>query len=123
MILVDSSVWIDHLRQSDAELQKLLAKDQVLCHPLVIGEVALGSIKEREIMLRGLHRLYKVSVARDSEVLHLIAHQQLFGAGIGYVDAHLLAAVRMTPEALLWTRDRRLYRAAEKLQIAFDAAS
>lgn len=108
MILVDTSVWIDHLRHGDVELMKLLNAGQVLTHRSVIGELALGSLQNRNVVLSALQNLPQVTVASDDEVLHFIETHALFGTGIGYIDAHLLAAVRLSPGALLWTRDKRL---------------
>jgi len=118
MILVDTSVWIDHLRSGDAMLAALLERGQVLAHPFVIGELGLGSLRQREVVLEALQDLPRATVATDTEVLHFIASHTLFGLGIGYVDAHLLAAVQLTPGASLWTRDKRLHTAAEKLGVA-----
>ena len=108
MILVDTSVWIDHLRHGDVELTRLLNTCQVLTHRLVIGELALGGFQNRIIVLSPLQTLPQVTVASDEEVLHFIETHTLFGTGIGYIDAHLLAAVRLSPGVLLWTRDKRL---------------
>ena len=115
MILVDTSVWVDHLRESDEALAGLLEAGNVLAHPFVIGELALGNIPRRDLVLRALHDLPQASVATDREVLHLVDQHLLFGLGIGYLDAHLLAAVLLTAGAGLWTRDRRLERAADRL--------
>lgn len=117
MILVDTSVWVDHLRHSDQRLAALLESDQVLVHPHVLGELALGQLRQREA-LSDLMDLPFANVASDEEVLHLIERETLFGIGIGYVDAHLLASTRLTVDATFWTRDRRLLVAAEKLLIA-----
>ncbi|PVX29729.1 type II toxin-antitoxin system VapC family toxin [Sphingomonas pokkalii] len=123
MILVDSSVWIDHLRSRDAALAELLLRGQVLAHPFVIGELALGSLRQREEIIGALLDLPKAIVAEDAEVLALIARETLYGRGIGYIDAHLLASVRLTPDALLWSRDRRLHDAAGRLGIALSSGS
>ena len=118
MILADTSVWVDHLRAGDRALAQLLDAGQVLAHPFVIGELALSRLRQREIVLDALQDLPQASVAGDEEVLRFIEQRKLFALGIGYVDAHLLAAVRLTPAALLWTRDRRLAAAAERLSLA-----
>ena len=115
MILVDTSVWVDHLRRGHEALAGLLEAGNVLAHPFVIGELALGNIPRRDLVLRALHDLPQASVATDREVLHLVDQHLLFGLGIGYIDAHLLAAVLLTAGAGLWTRDRRLERAADHL--------
>jgi len=108
VILVDTSIWIDHFRTGDSKLTALLQDSQVLAHPWVIGELALGHLSRRSEILRLLHNLPQATVATDAEVLTLIDHRQLFGIGIGYVDAHLLAATMLTTGARLWTRDKRL---------------
>ena len=118
MILVDTSVWIDHWRRRDEILTSLLEQGAVLAHPFVIGELALGSMPRRDFVLNSLRRLPRTSVARDEEVMRLVDREALFGIGIGYIDAHLLAATRLTPGATFWTRDRRLAAAAEKLSLA-----
>lgn len=98
MILVDTSIWIDHLRTGDPELGDLLREGQVLGHPWVTGELAVGNLSRREEILGLLHNLPQATVATDDEVLAFIDHRQLFGLGIGYVDAHLLAATACRPE-------------------------
>ncbi len=108
MILVDTSVWIDHLRREHATLTELLNQGRVLTHPFVIGELALGNLKNRETVLHALQLLPQANVANSLEVLQFIQQQSLFGLGIGYVDSHLMAAVRLTPGSLLWTFDKRL---------------
>ncbi|QBC31026.1 type II toxin-antitoxin system VapC family toxin [Pandoraea sp. XY-2] len=118
MILVDTSVWIDHLRAGDATLVRLLETGRVLAHPYVIGELALGSLKNRDVVVSTLGDLPRVTVATDDEVLRFIGEQTLFGLGIGYVDAHLLAATRLTPGATIWTRDKRLAATVERLSLA-----
>jgi predicted nucleic acid-binding protein len=120
MILADTSVWIDHLRKGDAGLRRLLERGQVLSHPFVIGELAMGSLKQRDVVLSALQDLAKTAVAQEDEVLHFISQRALFGSGIGYFDAHLLAAVQLTPDALLWTRDKRLHEIAARLSLAVE---
>ena len=120
MILVDTSVWIDHLKGSDPVLADLLGKGRVLAHSFVTGEFALGSLHQRRTVLESLQDLPQATVASDDEVMMLIEREQLYGLGIGFVDAHLLAAVRLTPGALLWTRDRRLRQAAMRLELSAD---
>lgn len=118
MILVDTSIWVDHLRKADSALSGLLNRSQVLTHPFVIGEVALGNLQQREVVIGALRNLPTSTVAGDDEVLQFIDTHALAGLGIGYVDAHLLAAARLTPGASVWTRDRRLAGVAEKLSLA-----
>jgi predicted nucleic acid-binding protein len=115
LILVDTSVWIDHLRSGDEALGSLLESGAVLTHPFVIGELALGSFRNRELVLESLRALPRATVANDDEVLAFIGRWKLFGVGIGYVDAHLLAAVRLTSGARLWARDKRLAAVADGL--------
>ena len=118
MILVDTSIWIDHLRQRDERLSGLLNQGQVLAHPFVIGELALGNLQNRGAILAALQDLPQTPVATDGEALGFIQENFLYGMGIGYIDAHLLAAVRLMPGAMLWTRDKRLLAAATKLGLA-----
>jgi predicted nucleic acid-binding protein len=107
MILVDTSVWIDHLRRGDEELSLLLDEGQVLVHPFVIGEVACGSLKRRADIVGHLQRLPRAPVATEAEVLHLLEREELHGRGLGWVDLHLLASARLAAVPLL-TRDRAL---------------
>jgi predicted nucleic acid-binding protein len=118
VILIDTSIWIDHLRKNEAGMRRMLATGQVLCHPLVIGELAMGSFKRRDLLLRELSDLPRAKVAEDDEVLQFVSRYALFGSGIGYIDAHLLAAVRLMPGTLLWTRDKRLSEIANKLGLS-----
>lgn len=118
MILVDSSVWIDHLRKSNVRLESLLAADQVQTHALVVGELALGSIRNRTEFLDALARLPFTVQAFEGEVLSLVEQKQLFVRGIGYTDAHLLTSTLLTPGTWLWTLDRRLGDVAGELGIA-----
>lgn len=108
MILVDTSIWIDHFRTGDPRLVGLLEDGHVLAHPWVTGELALGHLSRRDEILGLLHNLPQATVATDAEVLTLIDNQHLFGLGVGYVDAHLLAATMLSTDARLWTRDKRL---------------
>ena len=118
MILADTSIWVDHLRAGDNQLGELLDSGRVLGHPFVTGELALGHLRQRDLILRSLMELPQAVVASDHEVLQLINQEQMFARGIGYVDAHLIAAVRLTPEAWLWTRDTRLHAAAVGVGLA-----
>jgi predicted nucleic acid-binding protein len=117
VILADTSIWVEHLREGDAELEKLLEHGQILTHPFVIGEIALGSLRRRDFILGALRGLPRTAVATDEEVMHLIEERALHSLGIGYVDAHLVAAAKLTPGTLLWTRDQRLRAACEKLRL------
>lgn len=105
MILVDTSIWIDHLRRGDTALAELLGRGQVLGHSAVLGEIALGQLAHRRDVLGLLGNLPQATVAAPAEVLTLIESRQLFGLGIGYVDAHLITATLLTgADATLWTR-------------------
>ena len=115
MILVDTSVWIDHLRHGDSTLVKLLNAGQVLVHPFVIGEIALGSLRQRDLILDTLTDMPRAKIATDEEVLALINQSNLYGIGIGYIDAHLLASTRLTPGTQLWTRDKSLRTVADQV--------
>jgi predicted nucleic acid-binding protein len=117
VILVDTSIWIDHLRGGDAALADLLDRGMVLTHPFVIGELAMGALRQREIVLGDLQKLPQATAAKDGEVLRFIDQQAIHGRGIGYVDAHLLAAVRLSG-ASLWTRDKKLAAVARALSLA-----
>jgi predicted nucleic acid-binding protein len=117
MILVDTSIWIDHLRKGDERLVRLLDRGEVAMHPFVVGELLLGNVKITR-MIDDLNALPKASVASDAEVLKFIAERKLPGTGIGYVDAHLLAATVLTPETAIWTRDKRLLVVASSLSLA-----
>lgn len=122
MILVDSSVWIDHLRAGELALVELLNTGQVLAHPFIVGELACGNLSNREAVLSLLQDLPSVPIATDEEVLFFIGRHGLMGRGIGYVDAHLLSAVSLAGTARLWTRDKRLCAIAKSLSLAFEAA-
>ena len=120
MILVDTSIWIDHLRRGDALLEMRLTAALVLCHPFVVGELALGNLRQRKQVLPALSNLPQANIATEDEVLGLIDRQGLHGRGLGLVDVHLLAAARLTPGCTLWTRDRRLARAAQAMGLSTD---
>jgi predicted nucleic acid-binding protein len=118
VILVDTSVWIEHLRSASAIFSELLGDGEVLVHPFVLGELALGNLRRRDAFLSDLRDLPQATVATDEEVISLIGRQTLFGRGIGYVDAHLLAAAQLTSGTKLWTHDRRLQAIAAQLGLA-----
>lgn len=123
MILVDTSIWIDHLRQSCEGLAQLLGAGQVFAHPYVIGELALGSLQNRDAVLGALQNIPQAPVATDNEVFHFIETNALYGIGIGYIDVHLLVAARLSPGTMLWTRDKRLLDASARLGLAFSVAA
>ena len=118
MVLVDTSVWVGHLRAGDARLVAKLTKAEVACHPLVIGELACGHLRQRQLILRLLRELPRVTVADDDEVLDFIEAERLMGRGLGIVDVQLLAAARLS-RMPLWTTDRRLAVAAADLGLAY----
>lgn len=119
MILVDSSVWIDHLRKTSPPLVALLRQGVVLSHPFVIGELACGSLAQRDAVLGLLAALPQAPVAEDAEVLGMLQARRLWVRGLGWVDVHLLAATHLA-SAKLWTRDRRLRERAAELGIAHE---
>ncbi|WP_353203724.1 type II toxin-antitoxin system VapC family toxin, partial [Sphingomonas sp.] len=116
MLLVDTGIWIDHLRSGDAVLGRVLLAGNVLGHPMVTGELAMGSLADRIGFLTLLQRLPQAVRVSDAEVLALVERGTLFSRGLGFVDAHLLAATLLTPDARLWTRDKRLADAAAELR-------
>jgi predicted nucleic acid-binding protein len=117
MILVDTSVWIDHLRMGNDGLEALLSRNTVLMHPLVLGELACGNLANRSSVLKLLADLPEAQEAQHHEVLYFIEKNRLMGQGIGYVDAHLLAATALSAPAKLWTLDRSLQAAAQVLEL------
>lgn len=120
MILVDTSIWIDHLRSGDTRLAELLDRSEVLAHAFVIGELACGNLRGRHEILGLLHDLPQSPIASPSEALHFIERHQLMGRGIGYIDIHLLAAAALADSVLLWTNDKRLKKVATGMKLAFD---
>jgi len=119
VILVDTSVWVDHLRAGEQELADMLGAGMALTHPFVIGELALGNLRQREIVLDALSDLPHAVVATDAEVRHFIDRYALFGRGVGYIDVHLLASVRLTAGTELWTNDKRLRGVAAQWGLAY----
>jgi predicted nucleic acid-binding protein len=120
MILVDTSVWIDHLHRSDRMLVDLLLADEVCIHPLVIEEVALGSIARRDDVLATLAGLQSVAAVSHDRVLSVVTEHELWGKGLSAVDAHLLGSVLRSEDGVrLWTRDKKLAAAAEELGVGY----
>ena len=117
MILVDTSVWVEHLRHGLPRLATLLQAGEVLIHPWVIGELACGNLRNRHQVLELLQGLPTATVASDAEVLLLIEGDRMMGRGIGYIDAHLLASARLS-HCRLWTQDRRLAAVAQEQGLA-----
>ena len=118
MILVDTSVWVDHLRRRDAALAGALEAGEVLTHPFVIGELACGHLQRRGELLGLLAALPAAPVATQAEALAYIERHALGGRGIGFLDVHLLAATSLAGDAKLWTRDKRLAAVAASLNLA-----
>lgn len=119
-ILVDTNVWIDHLRTTEPVLVDLLERDQVCVHQSVITELALGNLKDRSIFLKALERLMIVRNVDDQGVRYFIQERRLWGRGLSAVDAAILASVVVTPGMSLWTRDKRLRQAARDADVLAD---
>lgn len=119
MILADSSIWIEHFRTGNEHLVSLLAYRRVSCHPLIAGELAVGNIRARRDALSILDELATPLIASNEEVRQFIELHTLFGRGCGFIDLHLLLSVRFTPDALLWTRDKRLHGVAKEMSVAY----
>lgn len=119
MILVDSEICVDHIRQKMPRLIRFLEDGEGLFHPFVVGEIALGSLRDRQLVLESLSSLPQAPLADHGEVLFLVEERRLFSLGIGYVDLHLVASCLLLPGTLLWTRDRRLKAAARQLGIGY----
>jgi hypothetical protein len=120
MILVDSSVWIDHFRGKENSLRVHLEREEVLMHPFVMGEIACGNLKNRNYVLAMMANLPSAVTATDREALEFIEQRSLYGRGLGYIDIHLLAATALTPDALMWSLDSRLQRVAEEMEMAHE---
>lgn len=116
-LLADTSIWIDHLRRADAELAEALRRRVVVTHPMVIGEIAMGSIADRTAVLTAMLQLRQALPAEHAEVRDLVERHRLFGTGLGLIDAHLLASTLLTPDTFLWTRDKKLADAAAMLGV------
>jgi hypothetical protein len=115
-MLVDTSVWVEHLRRGDPTLSALLSRGEVECHPFVVGELALGALRRRSEILALLQKLPHVRMASHDEALTFVDRHRLAGSGIGWVDAHLLASTALD-RTQLWTRDRRLSDVARGLNV------
>lgn len=114
MILIDTSIWIDHLRGAEDLLAPLLHQDNVCTHAMIIGELACGNLANRKEILELLNGLPRLASATDAEVLQFMEQHRLMGRGIGYIDAHLLSAAAMH-RIVLWTRDKKLQEIAQEL--------
>jgi predicted nucleic acid-binding protein len=120
VILVDTSVWIDHLRSGEPALATALEGGRVMMHPFVLGELACGNLQNRREVLRLLNALPAAPTATDPEALDFIERRALMGRGLGYIDVHLLASTALAAAARMWTRDRRLAAVAAELELVFD---
>ncbi|CAB3724635.1 type II toxin-antitoxin system VapC family toxin [Achromobacter kerstersii] len=121
MILVDTSIWVDHLGAArEPRLEQLLNNEYVLMHPFIVGELALGSLGKRDMVLGAMTLLPQAVRASHDEAIHFLHAERLFGKGIGYVDLHLLASTRLTPGASLWTKDKRLRSVAVALNLSVE---
>ncbi len=118
MVLVDTSVWIDHFRKSNQRLIRILENQLVVVHPFIIGELALGSIKNRSDVLNMLGSLPSTPVVREYDILQMIEDRRLFASGIGYTDAHILASALIASDIRIWTHDKRLHTISENLGVA-----
>jgi len=118
MVLVDTSVWIDHLKKGNSPLEKLLLDIEVICHPFIIGELACGNLKNRTEILSFLHALPVAPTLEHDEILYFIESKKLMGMGIGLVDVHLLASAHLA-HAPLWTKDKKLRNASDNLGISY----
>ena len=119
MVLVDTSVWVNHLRRGDARLEALLLDGEVVCHPFVIGELACGNIKNRTEILTLLQALPKAPTIDLAEYLYFVEQNQLNGIGIGFVDVHLIASALLIGISF-WTNDRKLKQAARELNVLYE---
>ena len=117
MILADTSIWIDHFRSENKEVRKLLDHGQIVIHPFIVAELALGSLRDRSKTLALLDLLPRLRVAQLSEVRQMIEARSLYSRGIGLTDAHLIAAIFLNPSTLLWTKDIQLRNVCEALRI------
>lgn len=117
MILADTSVWIDHLRSGNREMRHQLAQGRIVIHPLIVAELALGSLRDRAKALALLDLLPQVKVAQLHEVRHMIESRRLYSLGVGLVDVQLIASIFINPPTLLWTKDKPLRKVAEALGI------
>ncbi len=122
MILVDTSVWVNHLRQGNPQLSQALADGAVLMHPFVVGELACGNLRSRPKVLSDLQRLPAATAADHDEVLGFLEQHRLFGSGITWMDAHLLASARLS-HCRLWTLDAHLSAAAAKFHLGYSATN
>jgi hypothetical protein len=117
LILADTSIWVDHFRSENVEMRRQLDNRRIAMHPLVVGELALGSLRDRTRTLSYLDLLPRAPMAQLSEVRQMIESRSLYSQGIGLTDAYLIASIFLDPSMLLWTKDKRLRSTAETLGI------
>ena len=118
MILVDTSIWVSHLRQSSRQLEKLLMNAEVMCHPFIIGELACGNLKNRDEIISLLQSLPMAPAVEFDEFLFFIDRNHMVGQGVGFVDVHLLASAQLAG-VLLWTAEKKLKSSADQLELTF----
>ena len=118
MVLVDTSVWVSHLRHGNEDLQELLHDGEVVCHPFIVGELACGNLKNRQEILTYLQSLPMTILAEDEEVLKFIVVHQMMGKGLGYIDVHLIASALLT-DIFLWTFDKTLDTFSKKIGLSY----
>jgi predicted nucleic acid-binding protein len=118
MVLVDTSVWVAHLRDGTIGLEELLGEGDVVCHPFIVGELACGNLKNRSEVLSLLQALPMAVLAEHEEVIQFIENQRLMGKGLGYIDVHLLASANLM-EVQLWTLDKRLNEVSSRMGLAY----
>lgn len=123
MILVDSSVWVDHLRRHESNLAGALESGLVLCHPFVIGELACGNLRQRNVVVESLAQLPTAPVATHHEAISFLDRHALAGCGVGWIDVHLLASAALASSGRLWTRDKRLAALAAQLGLGYVEAA
>jgi hypothetical protein len=123
VILVDTSVWVDHLRSGDPVLAELLQQSRVIMHPMVLGELACGNLQNRQQLLQLWQQLESLQVVSHDEALYFVEQNGLMGKGIGYVDVHLLASAAIAAGVKLWTRDKRLAQVAADLRYAWEESA
>lgn len=121
MVIVDTSIWIDHFRRGRSSLVTLLDDSMAFIHPFVVGELACGNLANRKEIIGLLRKVPQAPRATDEELLHFIEARDLMGRGVGLVDMHLLASTKLLDDSVLWTRDKRLHDLATELAVAFQA--
>ena len=119
IVLADTSVWTDHIRYGDPQMEVLADRERLLMHPYVVAELQMGNLRSRKRFLGSLQKMDMATRASDEEVSTLVETHRLFGTGLSWIDAHLLTSVLLMDDVRLWTRDRRLNAAAQQFGVAF----